>query len=148
MNLIVNLNNQYIVDNYFKHIYLNMPEDQNQHYMHIFFNIQSYYIENHWLGKEKLKEKRKKHYLDNKDKIRKKQKEYRELNKEKIAGFHKKYYEKNKEKIKGLFVTHGHLDHIGGISHLYKHFEFPVFCSNFTSFLIKKQIKKTINKFT
>ncbi len=36
------------------------------------------------------------------------------------------YLRENRHKIKGMIVTHGHEDHIGGISHHLKQFEIPI----------------------
>ncbi len=36
------------------------------------------------------------------------------------------YLRDNQERIRGMIVTHGHEDHIGGISHHLKHFNIPV----------------------
>ncbi len=33
-----------------------------------------------------------------------------------------RYLEENKHKIKGMLVTHGHLDHIGGLKHIVPRF--------------------------
>jgi len=36
------------------------------------------------------------------------------------------FLKENKRRIKGMIVTHGHEDHIGGISHHLKHFNIPI----------------------
>ena len=36
------------------------------------------------------------------------------------------YLKENQQRIRGMIVTHGHEDHIGGISHHLKHFNIPV----------------------
>ena len=36
------------------------------------------------------------------------------------------YLKENQRRIRGMIVTHGHEDHIGGISHHLKHFNIPV----------------------
>ncbi len=53
------------------------------------------------------------------------------------------YLFKNKKKIKGVIITHGHLDHIGGIPYFLNHVHCNIYSSHFTQHLIKKQL---INK--
>ena len=36
------------------------------------------------------------------------------------------FLKENQRRIKGMIVTHGHEDHIGGISHHLKHFNIPI----------------------
>ena len=36
------------------------------------------------------------------------------------------FLKENQRRIKGMIVTHGHEDHIGGISHYLKHFNIPI----------------------
>jgi len=51
-----------------------------------------------------------------------------------------KYLEERKEKIKGMIVTHGHLDHIGGIPYIMPRIgNPPIYTRNLTSIMIKKR---------
>lgn len=53
------------------------------------------------------------------------------------------YLYKNKHKLKAIVITHGHLDHIGGITHLMKDFKnIPIYGSNFTLCLVKKRLEE------
>lgn len=55
------------------------------------------------------------------------------------------YLEKNKAKIKGLVITHGHLDHIGGIPYILPKIGNPTV---YTSLLTAVMIKKRQEEFT
>ncbi|MDE2078829.1 MAG: RNase J family beta-CASP ribonuclease [Patescibacteria group bacterium] len=51
-----------------------------------------------------------------------------------------KYLEENKERILGLFITHGHLDHIGGIPYIIDRIgNPPIYTQYLTSLMIKKR---------
>lgn len=51
-----------------------------------------------------------------------------------------KYLEERKEKIRGVFITHGHLDHIGGISFIMpKIGNPPIYARGLTALLIQKR---------
>lgn len=50
------------------------------------------------------------------------------------------YLETIKHKIKGYAITHGHLDHIGGLPHTITKYPAPVYGSNFTIGLVKKAL--------
>lgn len=56
-------------------------------------------------NKEKIKERKRLHYLANKEKIKEQVKIYSENNKEKIKEYQKKYKEENKEEIKLKYVN-------------------------------------------
>ncbi|MFA6305884.1 MAG: RNase J family beta-CASP ribonuclease [Candidatus Gracilibacteria bacterium] len=61
-----------------------------------------------------------------------------------------KYLEKNKKKIRGIFITHGHLDHTGGIPYILPKLDFPpVYALPLTIGLIAGRIEEfKIQKFT
>lgn len=58
------------------------------------------------------------------------------------------YLEQNKRKVKGMLITHGHLDHIGGLRHILPKLGFPpVYGSALTIGMIEKHISEyKINK--
>ncbi len=52
------------------------------------------------------------------------------------------YLVKNKERIEGIVITHGHLDHIGGLPYLLPRLDYPdVYGTEFTIELIKAHLK-------
>lgn len=51
-----------------------------------------------------------------------------------------KYLEERRDKIRGLFITHGHLDHIGGIPYIIDRIGYPpIYTRGLTSVMIKKR---------
>ena len=48
------------------------------------------------------------------------------------------YLEEIKSKFKGYVLTHGHLDHIGGLPHIVPKYPMPIYGSNFTIGMAKK----------
>tara|TARA_Y100000294_G_scaffold175603_1_gene196090 strand:+ start:334 stop:2226 length:1893 start_codon:yes stop_codon:yes gene_type:complete len=51
-----------------------------------------------------------------------------------------KYLEERKEKIRGIVITHGHLDHIGGIPYIMERIGNPsIYTRSLTSMMIKKR---------
>lgn len=51
-----------------------------------------------------------------------------------------KYLERNADRVRGVFITHGHLDHIGGIPFLLSRFgNPPIYTQNLTSAMISKR---------
>ena len=51
-----------------------------------------------------------------------------------------KYLEERREKIRGLFITHGHLDHIGGIPYITDRIGYPpIYTRGLTAVMIKKR---------
>ena len=48
------------------------------------------------------------------------------------------YLETIKHKIKAYVITHGHLDHVGGLKHIVPKFPAPIYCSRFTAGIIEK----------
>jgi ribonuclease J len=51
-----------------------------------------------------------------------------------------KYLEERREKIRGIFITHGHLDHIGGIPYIIDRIGYPpIYTRRLTSVMIRKR---------
>lgn len=52
------------------------------------------------------------------------------------------YVEKNQEKLRGVVLTHGHEDHIGGLSYFLKKFNVPVYGTRLTLGLVEGKLKE------
>ena len=52
------------------------------------------------------------------------------------------YVEQNSEKLRGIVITHGHEDHIGGLSYLLKKIKTPVYATKLTIGLIEGKLKE------
>ena len=52
------------------------------------------------------------------------------------------YVIKNRDKVRGVVVTHGHEDHIGGLSYLLKELNVPVYSARLTIGLIEGKLKE------
>lgn len=51
------------------------------------------------------------------------------------------YLESIRHKIKGYVITHGHLDHIGGLKHIVPKFPAPIYGSGFTIGIVEKSFE-------
>ncbi|WP_416826824.1 ribonuclease J [Ectobacillus polymachus] len=52
------------------------------------------------------------------------------------------YLEENKERVKALFLTHGHEDHIGGISYVLRKLQIPVYGTRLTLGLVEEKLRE------
>jgi ribonuclease J len=52
------------------------------------------------------------------------------------------FLKENKDKIKAILVTHGHEDHIGGISYLWQDLGCPIYATSWTADLLKEKLKE------
>lgn len=52
------------------------------------------------------------------------------------------YLEENRDKVRGIIVTHGHEDHIGGLSYVLKRLKVPVYATKLTLGLIDAKLKE------
>lgn len=52
------------------------------------------------------------------------------------------YLEENKERVKALFLTHGHEDHIGGISYVLRKLQIPVYGTRLTLGLLEEKLRE------
>ncbi|HMH70188.1 MAG TPA: ribonuclease J, partial [Candidatus Saccharimonadales bacterium] len=56
------------------------------------------------------------------------------------------YLETIRHKLRGYVISHGHLDHIGGLVHILPNFPAPVFGSQFTIGMVRTQFEKATEK--
>lgn len=56
------------------------------------------------------------------------------------------YLETIRHKLHGYVISHGHLDHIGGLAHILPKFPAPVFGSQFTIGMVKTQFEKATER--
>jgi len=52
------------------------------------------------------------------------------------------YLKQNKDRVKGIFLTHGHEDHIGGLSYILRELDVPVYTTRLTAELAKEKMKE------
>jgi ribonuclease J len=52
------------------------------------------------------------------------------------------YLRERKDLLRAIFVTHGHLDHIGALSHFLQEFQAPVYATRLTRGLIEVQLRR------
>lgn len=53
------------------------------------------------------------------------------------------YLEENRHRIRGIFITHGHLDHIGGIPYILPKLNYPpIYATRFSAALIDKRLEE------
>ncbi len=52
------------------------------------------------------------------------------------------YLRERQQKLKGIVITHGHLDHIGALSHLLSQFDIPIYATKFTRELIMDDLRQ------
>lgn len=53
-----------------------------------------------------------------------------------------KYLEDNRKRIRGLFLTHGHLDHCGGVPYIWPKLKCPIYTARLTAAMLQEKVKE------
>ena len=53
------------------------------------------------------------------------------------------YIRKNRNRVRAVLITHGHLDHIGGLPHLMRFVNAPIYAPRFAAEMIRRELKKS-----
>ncbi len=56
------------------------------------------------------------------------------------------YLRGKEERVRGVVITHGHMDHIGALSHFLKEFNVPVYATKLTRGLIEVNMRSSLRK--
>lgn len=58
------------------------------------------------------------------------------------------YVRRNRERVRAVLITHGHLDHIGGIPHLMNIIDAPIYAPRLAAEMIRRELKKSGRRFS
>ncbi len=58
------------------------------------------------------------------------------------------YVRRNKDRVRAVLITHGHLDHIGGLPHLMRIIKVPIYAPRLASEMIRRELKKSGRQFS
>ena len=56
------------------------------------------------------------------------------------------YVRRNRERVRAVLITHGHLDHIGGLPHLMNIIDAPIYAPRLAAEMIRRELKKSGRK--
>ena len=53
------------------------------------------------------------------------------------------YVRQNRDRVRAVLITHGHLDHIGGLPHLMRFLDAPIYAPRLAAEMIRRELKKS-----
>ena len=58
------------------------------------------------------------------------------------------YVRRNQGRVRAVLITHGHLDHIGGLPHLMRFIKAPIYAPRLAAEMIRRELKKSGRRFS
>ncbi len=58
------------------------------------------------------------------------------------------YVRRNRDRVRAVLITHGHLDHIGGLPHLMRFVRAPIYAPRLAAEMIRRELKKSGRQFS